>query len=302
MRGAPWDPWFRIGRVGVTTTVFVILLGIVSIVVYAVEPADKPIMTSLALWPDPVNGGEAWRLVTWPFSVLSFSIWSALTLLFLWWFGSDVERALGRAPMIGLFVSSILVMGVAGWALGTLLNRQQAFTELGLLSLVLFFLYCLEHPHGQFFFGIPVWVLGVVIAAINVISEVAARRWVHLLVLVIGTAVTAVIAKTMGYLSAQAAIPAIPTPDLAARRRARDERRRRRARERSHLQAVPDLPRSEPASRTAPAVATPDPEPEPEEIDPMDALLDKISESGMDSLTAEERERLDELSRRRRER
>jgi len=39
-----------------------------------------------------------------------------------------------------------------------------------------------------------------------------------------------------------------------------------------------------------------------EDIDPMDALLDKISESGMESLSAEERAQLDELSRRRRER
>jgi len=283
VRGAPWDPWFRIGRLEVTTTVFVLLVAAVSIVVYAVEPGGKPIMSRLALWPESVAAGEAWRNVTWPFSVLSFSIWMFLTLLFFWWFGSDAERQLGRGRFALLILCSTVVMGLSAYALGTLMNRSETFTELQLLSLVLFFLYCLEHPNAPFFFGIRLWVIGVVIAAINVIGEVAARRWVHLLTLVIGTAVTAIIAKTMGMLTTQTAIPTIPTPDLAARRRAREERKRRRARAKSHLSVVPTP--SAPSRDRVPTAS--------EQVD---------DESGMESLSAEERAQLDELSRRRRER
>lgn len=290
-RGAPWDPWFRIGQLEVTTTVLVILLSAVSIVVYAVEPVDRPIMTRLAFWAAPVSGSEVWRLVTWPLSVLGFSIWTALTLLFFWWFGSDVERQLGRGRFAGLLVCSTVAMGLVAYAASRAFDQVEILTELQLLSLVLFFIYILEHPMGEFFFGIRMWMVGAAIAAINLIADVADRRWVHLSTLVVGTFITAVIAKAMGMLSLQPAIPTIPTPDLAARRRARDAKKRQRSR--AHLSVVPESPPPA-AAAAAPAVE--------DDLDPMDALLDKISESGMESLTPEERERLDELSRRRRER
>ena len=45
---------------------FLGLLCVVSVLIYALEPVDKPILTKLALIPDEVTSGQVWRVFTWP--------------------------------------------------------------------------------------------------------------------------------------------------------------------------------------------------------------------------------------------
>ena len=55
-RGAT-DPWFRIGEVDIGSAALLAILCAFSILVYGLEPPDKPILTSLALIPEKVLDG-----------------------------------------------------------------------------------------------------------------------------------------------------------------------------------------------------------------------------------------------------
>ena len=57
------DPWFRVGTLDITTTAFVAIAVAISMFVWA---ASSSALLSLALLPDKVRGGQAWRLITWP--------------------------------------------------------------------------------------------------------------------------------------------------------------------------------------------------------------------------------------------
>jgi len=62
----PNDPWFRLGKFDIGSAALLGLMCAVSVIVYALEPIDKPILTKLALIPSEVRSGEVWRVFTWP--------------------------------------------------------------------------------------------------------------------------------------------------------------------------------------------------------------------------------------------
>ncbi|NHB85827.1 hypothetical protein G7085_18080 [Tessaracoccus sp. HDW20] len=70
-----YDPWFRLGRVHVTTTVAVVLIGAVGMLAWVFAPS---IPTYLWLTPPEVLGGEVWRLFTWPLAE-GISLWASST-------------------------------------------------------------------------------------------------------------------------------------------------------------------------------------------------------------------------------
>ena len=114
-RRGPGDPWFRIGTLEVTTTVLVVLLGVVSMVVGAFAP---PSVHALILDPDKVRQGQVWRIVTWPL-YNPVSIWSAITLFIFWYIGRQVEEFMGRARFAWLLFLLALIPGLVALALST---------------------------------------------------------------------------------------------------------------------------------------------------------------------------------------
>ncbi len=134
-----------------------------------------------------------------------------------------------------------------------------------------------------------------VLLAIQVLSLLGQRESTELVLLVVGVAVVVLMLRSLGLGSDLPAwLPRLPLPGLNRGRRkvttpkprgtsAPPARRRR-----PNLTVVPDEP--------APGASTPR-EPTPAEVD---AVLDKISASGIGSLTPEERQILEAHSRRRR--
>ena len=99
----PWaggnEPWFRVGRVDVTTTVALISLGILSAFIWALEGVQHEFSRKILLNADKVSDGEIWRVVTWPL-VNEPSIWTIFLFFILYLLGNQLENLMGRRPFM----------------------------------------------------------------------------------------------------------------------------------------------------------------------------------------------------------
>jgi len=283
------DPWFRIGTLDVGTTVLVILLCAASMLLWAI---DSSAWLNLALLPEEVRSGQVWRVLTWPLANQP-GIWEVFTLAIFWYFGREIEGMLGRARFAVLLLLLALVPGIVG----VLLNIPEA--GLAPVELGVFLIFIAEYPFARFFFGVPAWAIGAVIVGIQVLQYLGYRETERILLLFVGIATAALVARSFGLATSVPWIPKIPLPGGGGGR----QRRRRLPKGRGSGSGgrVVNGPWSAP-SRGA---ALPQP-PGAAAVDgdqaELDALLDKISERGMDGLSNEEKRRLNDLSKRMRKR
>jgi hypothetical protein len=154
---------------------------------------------------------------------------------------------------------------------GTALNLPQAGVHT--VQLVVLLTFIAEYPNVRFFFGIPAWVLGAIYVAAEVLQLTGDRDGRHLLFFVVSLVVGALAARAVGMLEGFPWIPKVSMPH------------RRREPKRSRRPAVVAGPW---AGTTTVSAAQSE----------LDELLDKISATGMNSLSKAEKERLNELSKR----
>jgi hypothetical protein len=265
-RRGPNDPWFRVGTLDIGSAALLGLMCAVSVLVYAI---DKTILVRLALIPDEVTSGQVWRTVTWPLAN-GFDrplLWVIVSIAVLWYFGSRLEEQVGRTKFAWFLTSIILVPGLVGTALD--LPQDGVHT----VQLVVLLVFIAEYPNVRFFFGIPAWVLGAIYVAAEVLQLTGDRDGKNLLFFVVSLLVGALAARGVGMLEAYPWIPKISMPH------------RRREPRRSRRPAVVTGPWT--GSNTVSAAQS-----------ELDELLDKISATGMNSLSKAEKERLNELSKR----
>ncbi len=286
-------PWFRIRSYGVGTSDFVAGVSLLMMVAYAISPA---VVSYLALSPGDVLRGFAWQIVTWPLvNVPSFwTIWNAVVF---WFTGRQLERAVGK----GRFGWMLFGITVAGSVLAVLLGlgfrvNAPILFGLGQIALLVVVIFIAENPRMPFFFGIPAWVLGLVIVIIPLLSYVGGRNWIGLLHFVLSLVAAAIIAKYAGLLSQYEFVPGhVYTPGQRppvkrpGGQRAGGRRKRR-----------PGSDQSNPDGATVVKGPWVGAEPPAREDEEMDALLDKIMAEGLGSLTGRERRRLEELRQQRR--
>jgi membrane associated rhomboid family serine protease len=268
-RRGPNDPWFRVGAVEIGSAALLALMCIVSVFIYALEPVDKPILTRLALDPTRVKSGQVWRVVSWPLAngLDQQVLWVLVAVAVLWYFGSRLESQVGRTRMAWYLATIILIPGLVG----TLLDLPQAGVHT--VQLVVLLTFIAQYPNVRFFFGIPAWVLGAVYVAAEVLQLSGDRAGRRLLFFVVSLLVGAFAAKAVGMLEEFKWIPKIAMPH-------RDRRPKR-----SRRPAVVAGPWGSQTSMSA-------------DQSELDDLLDKISATGMDSLSKAEKQRLNDLSKR----
>ena len=288
----PRDGWFKVGNIDVTTTAFIVGCGIISMLLYAVNPSW---ITNLAFTPQTVRAGRIWQLVTWPLVTVP-SIWVLISLFFFWYFGHMVEEMVGRLRytrlVAAIVVAPALFVTITGFIAA---DVQYGIRLLGLMMLVIF---AAEHPEAPFFFSIPAWVITLVFLGLEVLGFLAGRFWSSLIVLVLAVGISLVTVRQWGFADRLDMIPRFRTPSHRSPTRSRTGRvtpakkGRRRGGARSGQKVVdgpwaaPTGPSSAPSPDTAAMQAE------------LDALLDKISSGGLDSLSGAEKQRLNELSKR----
>jgi membrane associated rhomboid family serine protease len=279
--GGEADPWFRIGTLDVTTTMFVTLLSASMFVVYAIAPG---FFSLFMLFPSQVwSGFEVWRIGTWPLSN-DISLWSVISIFFFWYFGSQLESNLGRSKMANLLVWLTLTLGVLAVLFSLAFQSvSPVMAGLGTIQLVLILVFIAEYPHIQFMFNIPGWLIALVLVGINFLSLLGARMLIDLLNFVVGLGVAAVVARSVGLLRDYHAVP-----DLAFFRHRAAKPKQRRTRGSSGSVVSGPWAGSSSGQSYAPT----------SDRAKLDALLDKISEGGMDSLSKSELKQLETLRRR----
>jgi hypothetical protein len=278
------DGWFRLGSLEFTTVVLTVALSIVSVIEWAFEGNGGVIQSQLSLTPDDVVHGRIWQLLTWPLAYpFGIGLFGILALAFFYYFASQIESRLGKTRMawfLGTVTAGLGLIWVLLVELTTipngLLSGAFQLNGIGQLELMVLLVFIAEYPHIRFFFNIPGWVIGVVIIAIQVLGYIGNRQWLYLINFLLGLLLTALVARSWGLMSEWGRIP-----QIRFRRRAKPKRPRRSG----------PAPAGGGTVVTGPWQPTSTP-PVSRDQAALDDLLDKISATGMDSLTDAEREQL----------
>lgn len=289
-------PWFKIGELAVTTSVLVAGIAVFSMVVWAI---DASLLRPFVLIADDVRRGQVWRLVTWPLVNTPQSIWTILTIALFWYFGREIEGLLGRNRFAWFLFLVTVVPAVVGAVIGV------NVWGLEYLQLAVILVFIAEFPNVRFFFNIPGWVIGLVIVGLQVLNLVGTRNTERLFFLFVLLATAAVLARSFGLISSLHFIPQLPLPEVisgtsssgprrSSKGKVRGNKSRGRGKGRGKGKTVVEGPWSVPKP-PVPAESSPNASAAQAELD---ALLDKISAGGLDSLTDAEKRRLNELSKR----
>jgi membrane associated rhomboid family serine protease len=127
--------------------------------------ARSPTFTEVFdLVPSKILGGEVWRLLTYAFLHSTTSFYHIFfNMLFLWWFGSELERMYGPKEFLTFYLVSAVVGGLAEVAF-YLVSRDNT-PGLGASGAVtaLLVLFALHFPHQRilvfFMVPVPIWLL-----------------------------------------------------------------------------------------------------------------------------------------------
>ncbi len=223
----------------------------------------------LVLLPAEVRAGQLWRLITYPV-VPAGGAWALLwNMLFLWWFGREVESLYGSANLVATYVTAALVAGLAA----LLVSLSPAVPDVPLAGastaiLSVLVIYAMWYPrHRIYFFGLfPIeirWLVAIYVG-IDLLNVAAARE--------------ALLPVALARLAAAGWGALVKAQDLRLADWARSLWRGM-SRPRPRLRVVPPPPPAE------------------ELEEELDRLLAKVQEKGIDGLTSAERHRLEQLSR-----
>jgi membrane associated rhomboid family serine protease len=209
-----------------------------------------------------LQGGQVWRILTYAF-VHAPSIWFVLHLVMLFFFGREVERHIGSRAFMTLYgilwIVPALLLTVWGLAAGRIVYGDSDALHFGI-----FIAFAAIYPSAELIFRIQAKWMAIVFAAISVLQYLAANAWPQLAVFVLSVAIAWQFIRMRGIGGEMEWWSSF----------------------KGKLQPKPKfqvVPRSTPRRVV-----------EPEDVHvSIDPLLEKISKSGINSLTPSERKALD---------
>ncbi|MCY4271741.1 MAG: rhomboid family intramembrane serine protease [bacterium] len=282
------DPWFRIGGFPVSTTAFVVGLGVVSMIIWGVEGRFGPIFRELVLVSESyslgsVQEGDVWRLITWPIPNEP-DFWTIILFAIFYMLGSQLESLLGRWRFAFFLVCLTLVPSVIVTAVEAAAGIDGYAAGLRMVEVGVLVAFAAQYAQARFWPGIPGWVIAVVVVGLDTLQALGNRDEYSLIVLACTVSVALLGIRAFGYATNLTWIPKLSLAPSSRQSSARADRAksRRRSRSRDYLRAVPT--RDESVS--------------PE----IDALLDQVASQGLDSLTRKQRKQLEAHARRLRRR
>jgi len=262
----PWHgsegPIFTVGNLRVDLTLLLIGIHTLAMAVAAVLTASGlgDWVLQAAFSAGDLRAGQIWTLVTYPLlhDIRQEGLWFGLEMLMFFWFGREVESAIGRRSY-GLLYGALavipaLVLAGAGPLLGS-----SVLAGSGTISFAVFLAFCALHPGAQFFFaGLTAKWVGWVLLAIYSLAAFAGRDWPGLLQLWLSSLFAVAWVRRGGM--------EWPTISLT---KGRKKNAKAKAVTGKKTVAVPVLEK-------------------------VDAILDKISKEGIHSLTAAEKKQLED--------
>jgi hypothetical protein len=294
-RRRPNDGWFRAGRYDVTTTDILCALAVASMFVYGFSRAT---FSRLGFIPAAVRDFEIWRLFTWPIATEP-AIWPLLGIVFFWLFGQQLEALFGRGKFLAWVIALTVVPALILTLLGPLDDSIDFMFQYGLSNLFLggIWVYAATYPGVKWFEVVPLWALAAVFTVLNVLQFTGNDETGQLIFLLVSIGVALVAGRSLG-LATGWPIPHLPLDGVGSSSRPKKKKSKpSRSSGSSKSGGVVQGP-----WKNAPAPMPPPSAPSPADQIELDALLDKIGANGMDSLSADEKKRLNDLSKRLRNR
>jgi len=210
---------------------------------------------------------QIWRLITYAFihPPTGYALlWFAIEMYMLYFFGREVERFVGRRAYIWLYALLLLVPALILTLWG--LTTRTGLAGSGPLHFAVFAAFVTLYPNVQFFLRIPAKWVFLILAAIGTLSALAAHDWQDLVVLWVS------IALAFFFIELSGAGPELVWWNAVKARFA--------SRPKYHV-----VPKPRPRAGNGRT--------EPDDLyGSIDPILDKISKSGIGSLTASERRQL----------
>jgi len=273
------EPLFHLGEFPVRLITLLVALHSAAMVAATLLLAagHGALLDFLAYNSASVARGQVWRLFSYAF-VAGPSVWFLLEMLMLYYFGREVERGLGWKRFAILYAGLILLAPLLLQAV-SVSGRAQSFAGAQEVNFAIFAAFTAMHPGAQFFFGVAArWVFAGLLA-ISALQDLADHQPSRVLVLVASSLLAVVLMKRAGFneplfgLSQWWRLPDFLKP-----------------RPRFSVVEGGKSPSSAKQNGQKPRAVV-DPEEE------MDRLLEKISRKGIGSLSAEERNSLEQARR-----
>jgi len=266
---------------------WLILINVVCFVLQFLTPHTAGVTGWFELDTAKVLHGQVWRLLTYAFLHDTGSIMHILfNMLFLWWFGTDVEDMYGPREFLAVYLLAA-ILGGAGYVIGNLLGYPEAnipcIGASGAVMAVLV-LCALHFPNRIiymfFFLPVPIWVFVIFEVAQDAFGLLSGRdNGTAVTVHLTGAAFAFVYYKRHWRLLSF--LPSLKRPRI----RRRPPLRVYREEENDEAEAVSVM--SPPVSR----------ELVDEHLEAkLDAVLEKVARHGQESLTSSEREILQRAS------
>jgi hypothetical protein len=219
----------------------------------------------LTFTSEQVWRGQIWRLVTFGL-VNPPSIPFVVDMLLIAWFGREVERHFGRRLFLILYGAIYLITPLILTLIG-LASPMAFFGVTG--ALALFVAFATIHPGAPVFFNLIAKWAAIILVAILSLMALDRRDWRALV------SMWTTVGFAFAFVRYHQGLLQLPSFRLPTRK--------------PKLRVLPDLPVKS-ASKPTPATVAP----ANASMAEVDALLDKIAKSGLSSLTAKERAKLEQ--------
>jgi hypothetical protein len=301
-RRRPNDGWFRAGRFDVTTTDIVCALAVASMFVYGTGVDN---FFKLVFVPSLVREFEVWRIFTWPIATEP-TVWSLFGVVFFWLFGQQLEALFGRGKFLAWVLSCTIIPAIILTGLGALSADMDDFAQMGLSMLFLggIWVYAATYPGVRWFEVVPLWAIAAVFTMLNFLQLTGVDATGQVIFLLVSVAVALAAGRSLGLATGW------PIPHLPLDGRSHRSRKPKKAKAPKKPRSTGGSPSTSGSSTVVDGPWRSGPPPMPPAAAPpsladqeeLDALLDKIGATGMDSLTSGEKKRLNDLSKRLRNR
>ncbi|WP_395153147.1 DUF6576 domain-containing protein [Ilumatobacter sp.] len=299
-RRRPNDGWFKAGKYDATTTDIMCALAVVSMFIYGL---GRSLFEKLIFNAPEVRGLEFWRVVTWPIAEPP-SFFGLLGVVFFWLFGQQIEALFGRNKFVVWVLSVAIIPAVVLTLLGALNNQFDATSaDLGLSTMFLggIWVYAATYPGVKWFEVVPLWALAGVFTGLRLLQYSGDRATGAVLFLLVSIAAALFAGRSLG-MAAGWPIPHIDLSGIGSGSSSPTRTTKSRGPKRKRSKSSGGMKVVDGPWRNAPAPTAPPVGPSAADQAELDGLLDKIGESGMDSLSSSEKKRLNDLSKRLRNR
>ena len=253
--------WWKGHPIYATTLLVIVHVVAMVLVTLLTAGNQRPVLNALVFDSQAVfHQARIWQVVTYAF-VNSPSIWFAIEMLLLFWFGRHLETFFGRRSFLRSYAILLLAAPVLLLLIG--LGTPTMFAGSGAVHFAVFIAFATLYPSATDCWGIPAKWIAVVLLAISSLQDLAAHAFTHLLVLWATSALAyALVRLEQGRWS---------LPSLAFFQ----HKPKLRVVARPETTKKASKPKSEDASQV------------------IDRLLDKITASGIQSLSEAERSQLE---------